>query len=253
MNKSCWTDRAGIFMLVFLFLTTACVPYSKLRYFNDIDEFSEPVVNPMKLVTISSFDKLRIYIMSTDEKTSAILNSKEQADAENVNGFVVDETGNISYPFVGKIQVGGLTLLEAGNAISDALSSIMTKPEVLVSLLNSKITVVGEVGAQGSFTIDKDFISIFESIALGGGLTQYADRKNVIILRNENSKLIHYTIDLTNSKITTSSLYYVLPNDIIIVEPLRTKAWSSVIATFSTVLSTLSAVLSIYYISALYR
>jgi len=252
MNKSLWANLSRV-ILVLLLLTTACVPYSKMRYFNDIDEFSEPVVNPMQSVTISPFDKLNIFIVSTDEQTSGILNDRGEANEGNINGFVVDETGNISYPFVGKIQVGGLTLSEAGETISNTLSSIMTKPEVLVSFLNSNITVLGEVGAQGTFPIDKDFINIYESLALGGGLSQYADRKNIIVLRNENNKLIHYTVDLTNSKITTSSQFYILPHDIIIVEPLRAKSWSLQTSMFTTVLSTLSAILSIYYIATINR
>ena len=255
MYKLSLAKCSMVCVVILLMITSACVPYSKLKYFNDIDELSEPVVNPMKSVTISPFDKLHIIVLSTDEQTADLLNSSSsgQGSAENIKPYVVDEAGNISFPFVGKIQVGGMTLIEAGDQISKNISSIITKPVVLVNFLYNKITVMGEVVNQGTYQINENFINIYESLALGGGLTEYADRKKVILLRNDNNKLMYYKLDLTTSKISTSPLYYILPNDIIIIEPLRARSFNYQNSMITTFLGALTAILSIFYISSISR
>ncbi len=238
-------------MVLIIMFTSGCVPYSKLNYFNDINELTEPVANPIKSKTISSFDKISIIVLSTDTQTAALLNYTEPGNANNIStrGYIVDETGSINFPFVGKIKIGGLTLLEAGAEISKSISNIITKPEVILNFLDKKISVLGEVATQGTFVINSDFITIYESLALGGGLSQFADRKKVMLLRMENNKLMHYRLDLTNSKIASSPLYYILPNDIIIVEPLRNKSFSFQNSMISTLLATATGILGLYYIT----
>ncbi len=238
--------------ILMLVLTSACVPYSKIRYLNDIDEISEPVFNPIKPTTISPYNKLRIIVLSTDEQTANLLNYSEPGGSQNGNnGYLVDEKGNINFPFVGTIGVGGLTLLEAGAKITDAISSIITKPEVIVSFLDNKVTVLGEFVSQGTRPINEDFISIYEAIALGGGLTQYADREKVILLRKENNKLMHYKIDLTTSKISSDPLFYIIPGDIIIVEPLRSKSGGLQSPILSVISTSISFLMSILYITTI--
>jgi len=252
MNKSNPVRYLIICTGVLMLLTTSCVPFSKIKYFNDINQLSEPVVNPMSSIKISPFDRLRVLVLSTDKETSAILNysSGQNVTTGPAISYVVDATGFITFPYAGKIQVGGLTLVEAGEVISTSLKNIITNPEVFVTLVDPKITLIGEVFSQGSFPMSKEFLSIYEAVALGGGLTQFADRKNIILLRNENNKLTHYILNLNNSKITSSPLYYILPNDVIIIEPIRNKSWNMQSSTWMTVLSAISSLLSIYYMTS---
>lgn len=249
MNKSNWVKCFMMCLIALFFVTSGCVSYSKLRYFNDIDELSEPVVNPVKSKIINPFDKLNITILSTDQQTADILNMTDQRTSNNIIGHVVDEEGNISFPFAGKIHVGGLTLLEAGDEISKAMNNIITNPQVIVSFMDKKVTILGEVANPGTYSINEDFINIYESLSRGGGFSIYADRKKVILLRKENNKLMHYTLDLSNSKISSSPLYYILPNDVIIVEPLRKKSWSYPNSFFNTFLATLATVLGMLYLT----
>jgi polysaccharide biosynthesis/export protein len=243
MDKSHFLKYITLCCMSLMFLS-ACVPVSKMKYFNDIDKLNEPEVNLRKSKTVNLFDKLNVTVLSTDMETANLLNSNFKGSTINVKGYEVDETGFISFPFVGRIQVSGLTLLETGEKIRSALSGIITKPEVIVSLIDNRVTVMGEVVNQGRYSINEDFINIYEALALGGGFAQFADRKNVVLLRSENNKLMHYKLDLTNSKIANSTLYYVLPNDIIIVEPLRMKSQQSPLVT--QVLTTMTTLLSIF-------
>lgn len=244
MNSSLRVKCFIAYIILILIFTSGCVPYAKLRYFNDIDKLSEPVVNPMKSKTINPFDKLSVTVLSTDVQSANLLNSNIQGSTVVAKGYVVDETGYINFPFVGKIQVGGLTLLETGDKIKDAMSGIITKPEVIVNLIDSKVTIIGEVGSQGRFLINEDFINIYDALALAGGLTMYSDRGKIILLRDENNKLIHYKLNLNDSKIASSPLFYIIPNDIIIVEPLRQKSLSS--STLTTVVSTITSLISVF-------
>lgn len=258
MNRYKWIWFPGLMVVVLFLITMSCTPIRKLKYLNDIDNFSEPfarnlqIASNLESITISPFNKLHIYVVSTDEKTSAILNNWGEATGEgNINGFVVDENGEINYPYVGKIKLSGLTLQEAGEAVSNALTSITTKPVVLVRFLENQITVLGEVALQGTFPISKEFITIYESLSLGGGFTAFADRENVILLRMENNKIYPHKLDLTNSKITSSQYFYVLPNDIIIVEPLKKKSWNNQSSMLTTVLQIFSSLMSIFYVITL--
>jgi polysaccharide biosynthesis/export protein len=227
MGKKRWTEFRTICIISTLILLSSCVPYSRIKYFNDINKLDEPVVNPVKVKTINSFDRIEIKVLSTDQQTADLLNFAGLKNPNQVTGYVVDESGNISFPFVGEIKVGGLTLDEARDVIKKSISSIIKNPEVIVTFENNTITVLGEVNLQGSFALPDDGATIYKSLSLAGGLTQYSNRKNIVLIRKEENKIVHYKLDLTSSDITSSPLYYIVPGDIIIVEPLHQKVWAT--------------------------
>jgi polysaccharide export outer membrane protein len=253
MKKYYVSKHLRLFLYGILIIISGCVPYSKLSYINDIDELKEPAMNPMQPRIINTSDKLHITVLSTDDQTKELLNSYNQLSTDNTRGHLVDETGYIDYPFIGKIHVAGLTSMKAADTISlkMAKSGIIKDPQVVVNLIDNMVTIIGEVNNPGRYLMAGDFINIYQAIALGNGMSQYADRKKVILIRNENNKLVHYKLNLSNSSIASSPLFYVLPNDIIIVEPLRKKSFSYQNATLSTFLTSLTAVLSLISIITL--
>lgn len=105
---------------------------------------------------------------------------------------------------------------------------------------------MGEVQRQGVFPFSQDKINIYEALALGGGLTRYGDRKNIMLIRQESDKIIHYKLNLSDSKIAGKDYYYIMNNDVIVVEPMKAISWSYNNITFTTVLSTLATFLSLY-------
>ena len=249
MNTSGWFRFYRISLILLLVFISACVPYSKIKYLNDINELNEPFFNPIKLRVIAPYNRLNIIVLSTDEQTVNLLNYSGNGRQNITEGYVVDESGTITFPFVGKIEVGGMTLLQASDKLKESISSIITKPEVVVSFINNRVTVLGEFVREGTYTINDDFISIYEAIALGGGLTQFANREQAVLLRRENNKLIHYKLDLTKAKIASDPLYYVLPDDILIVEPLKNKTRGSQGSIISAFTTAISLILSILYIT----
>ncbi len=227
---------------------SSCVPISKLTYFNDIDEMQEPIVNPKVQKLIMPFDRLYIKVYSIDEKTNLLFNSNTNnggTSSTSLLGYLVDESGNINYPFVGKINVGGLTLSQANTKVSEALSEYVSNASVIIQFIDNKVTVMGQVQNQGTYPFSMDKLTIYEALSLGGGMTQFGNRKNVILVRQEGDKVMHYKLDLSDSKIAGKDFYYILPNDVIIVEPLKQLSTSYGNNTYSLILSSVSTILSI--------
>ncbi len=235
--------------LVLLAFLGSCVPVEKLSYFSDINELEEPGVNPRTQKLITPFDKLYIKVLSIDPTTSQIFNTSEEIrygdTGSSVLGYLVDEGGNIDFPFVGNINVGGLTTAKAAEKIQKALNDYVSNTSITVKYVDNQITVLGEVDRQGVYTFSQDKLNIYEALGLGGGITRYGNRKNVILVRNEGDKIMHHRLNLSDSKISGKDTYYVLPNDVIIVEPLKAVSSSYQNLTYTTVLSSITTMIAI--------
>jgi polysaccharide export outer membrane protein len=226
------------------------VPVNKLSYFNDINELAEPGVNPKLQKTIMPFDKLYIRVLSIDPQTSQIFNSTEEMRSSGsgntgIMGYLVDEKGNINFPFIGDINVGTLTTSQAAKRIQESVSEYVSNTSVIVKFVDNQVTVIGEVLRQGVFGFSQDKLNIYEALGLGGGITRYGDRKKIILIRHEGEKIMHYRLNLTDSKIATKDYYYILPNDVIVVEPLKAISSSYFNSTYTTVLSSITTLIAI--------
>jgi polysaccharide biosynthesis/export protein len=237
-----------IFFLLSVFMVS-CVPTEKLSYFNDINDLEEPAVNPRTQKLIMPFDKLYIKILSIDAQTSMIFNSTEEirygSEAASVVGYLVDEGGNINFPFVGNITVGGLTTAKAGEKIQKALNDYVSNTSVTVKYVDNKVTILGEVERQGVYTFSQDKLNIYEALGLGGGITRYGNRKNIILVRNQGDKIMHHRLNISDSKISGKDVYYVLPNDVVVVEPLKAVSSSYQNLTYTTILSSVTTMIAV--------
>jgi polysaccharide biosynthesis/export protein len=236
---------AGIFFIIF---TASCVPIKQLSYFNDMDDLSEPGVNPRIQKFIMPFDRLYIKVIGIDAQTNQIFGASEELRSGTPNGilgYLVDESGNINFPFVGNIKVDNMTTAKAAEKIQKALDEYVSKTSVTVKFVDNQVTIIGEVRQQGVYSFIQDKLNIYEALGLGGGLTQYGDRKKVILVRNEGSKIMHYRLDLSDSKIIGKDYYYILPNDVIIVEPLKALSTSYTNITYTTVLSSITTLIAV--------
>jgi len=251
MNFS-YLKTVSLLLLVFI---VSCVPVEKLSYFNDINDLEEPGVNPRTQKIITSFDKLYIRVLSIDPQTSQIFNTSEEIRYGNagssVIGYLVDEAGNINFPFVGNINVGGMTTARAAEKIQKALNDYVSNTSIVVKYVDNQVTVLGEVQKQGVYTFSQDKLNIYEALGLGGGITRYGNRKNVILVRNEGDKIMHHRLNLGDSKISGKDTYYVVPNDVIVVEPLKAISTSYQNITYTTVLSSITTLIAILLFTGL--
>jgi polysaccharide export outer membrane protein len=198
--------------------------------------------------TIAPFDYLFIKVLSIDEKTARIFNYGDEMRSSNsdIFSYMVNEKGCINFPFAGEVHVGGLTTPQAADSIRKALNDYIANTAVIVRLVECKISVLGEVNRQGEYSFSSDKLTIYEALALGGGLTRYADRNKVVLVRKVGSKIINQRLDLTSSDITNSPYYYIMPGDVLVVEPSRNISWSYQNVTYTTLLTTITTFLAIY-------
>jgi polysaccharide biosynthesis/export protein len=237
----------SVFFLLIIF-SSSCVPLKQLSYFNDLNELKEPEVNPRTQKLIMPFDRLYIKVISIDPQTSAIFNTTEEmrsGTSNGVLGYLVDEKGVINFPFVGNIDVNSLTTAQASDKIQKALSDYVPNTAVIVKYIDNQVTILGEVRQQGVYSFIQDKLNIYEALGLGGGLTQYGDRKKIILIRNEGSKIMHYRLDLSDSKIANKDYYYIYPNDVVVVEPLKALSSSYQNITYTTFLTSLTTLIAV--------
>jgi polysaccharide export outer membrane protein len=250
MEKKTKFSGSKAFVCLIMIFSVSCVPTKQLSYFNDINELNEPGVNPRTQKVIMPFDKLYIRVMSIDPQTNQIFNSTEEMRSGGTTnsgllGYLIDEKGNVNFPFVGDINVGSLTTSQAATKIQKALSDYVSNTSVIVKYVDNQVTVMGEVNRQGVFSFTQDKLNIYEALGLGGGLTRYGDRKNIVLIRHEGEKIMHYRLNLSDSKIATKDFYYILPNDVIVIEPLKAVSSSYSNITFTTILSSITTLIAV--------
>jgi len=137
-------------------------------------------------------------------------------------GYLVDADGNIRFPRLGLIRAEGLTKRELEDTIAVKITDL-DSPSVVVRFLNYRITVLGEVGHQGTFTLPSDRITIFEALGLAGDIPITGKKDNVRVLREVNGDREVGTVDLTSKNVFESPYYNLQQNDVVIVEPKKAK------------------------------
>lgn len=170
---------------------------------------------------------IRIESLTEDEfNFIAKLYPNQQLGGQNaanqlINGFVVDNNGEIEFPVVGKIQFSGLSIFEAQEKLQLIFKQFLKDPVARVRLLNFRFTVLGEVNQERQVVSDNMRVTLMEAIGLAGGLTDLADRANVKIIRQNGSTSGVFYLNLLDESLLASDNYYVQQNDIIVVPALR--------------------------------
>lgn len=218
---------------LFLLLINGCVSYDKLvSYKEDSLLLDSVVIANAPDIRIQPNDVLNIRVYGSDTKTAAPFNlTPEDAGSfyndvqlVQLSGYLVDKQGMIDFPVLGTLSVSGKTISEVKKMLNEQLKIHLKDPVVNVRLLNFRITVSGEVLNPGSITIINERITIPEAISMAGDLTEYADRSNVLLVREENGIRTFNRINLQSSKLFQSDFFYLKQNDYLYVEPIPAKA-----------------------------
>lgn len=148
-----------------------------------------------------------------------------------LQNYIVDNQGNIEFPVVGTLHVGGLTRIQAQNLIKEKIYPAYLKEEPIVNVRfkNYKISVLGEVTKPGAFTIENEQCTLLDALAMAGDLTIYGKRDNVLLIREHpDGRKETFRINLQSADfITNPETYYLQQNDVVYVQPNKTKARSS--------------------------
>lgn len=193
------------------------------------DEINQKDVSNDYQLRFKPDDLVQIVISSKDIQSSipfnlpVIASSPSATMAQGIpklQSYLIDGDGNIEFPVLGILKLGGLTRVEAIKMIKNKLVPKYIKdPIVNILITNFKVTVIGDVRNSRVFTIENERITIFDAIGFAGDLNISALRENVTVIREESNKKMKYTVDLRSNKIMTSPVYYLQQNDIIYVEP----------------------------------
>ena len=178
--------------------------------------------------------------------------SRTSTSAEDLyfTGYSIDRHGNIRIPYIGDLNVLGYTEKEVREKIESELSKFLKNPEkvfVSVKLGGVKFLVTGEVSSPGTINLAQNQVSIVEAIANAGEITALGNRKEVTVIRKTLDGVKKYKLDFTSISVFESENFYIQPNDIIYVAPLKQKSWgtgTSGFETFSTVVTALSFIVS---------
>jgi len=249
MKKLTSSSSKLYLVILLMFFIGSCVPVKQLSYFNDINQLEKSVVNPKIQKTILPFDRLYIRVLSIDPQTRLIFDFPDEVrystTSNSVLGYLVDEVGNIDFPFVGKISVGSLSLTDASLKIQKALNEYVPNATITVKFIDSQVSVLGEVQRQGVYSFSQDKLNIYEALALGGGITRYGNRKNIILIRQEGDRIMHHKLNLSDSKIASKDYFYILPNDVLVVEPLKSISSSYSNITYTTILTSITTLIAV--------
>lgn len=223
--------------VLFLF---SCASPKEVVYLQDIKEpFLQQEITQNYEIIIHKDDLLAIMVNSRNPELSLPFNmpmvtyqlgtAGGATNQQRVLGYLVDPQGYIDFPILGKIKAEGLTRSQLTNLIKNKLieEDLIKDPIVTVQFLNYKISVIGEVANPGSFNISGDRITLLEAISMAGDLTIYGKRDRVAVIRESEGKRSITYHDLRSSDIFKSPYYYLQQNDIVYVEPNKTKAGQS--------------------------
>jgi polysaccharide export outer membrane protein len=240
--------------VIFPLLFNSCVTQRNLEYMrsnkNTPVEYKEAEYLDYRL---KPNDALYINISSVDDAASNVFaQSAVQQTLEPygayMNSYTVDMDGFVQLPVIGKINVSGKTTAEVSELIKDSVVNILSLPTVTVKLVNRYVSVLGEVRNPGHYVYSQDKFTIFNAIGFAGDINAFGNRREVILARNENGKNTRIIIDLTRADILSSPYYFIQPNDLIYVSPLRKRFWGMQEFPFSLIFSTITTTLLIYTI-----
>jgi polysaccharide export outer membrane protein len=245
----------AIMAMTLIFVLTGCVTQRDLEYMQAKDKNTQAYTEAeMPDYKLKPNDELYIQFSSLDPAEASIFaDARGQQTTTTMDPFgaslisySIDKDGFLLLPVLGKIQVKDRTLSQVSSILTDSLSHILSQPMVKVKLVNRYVSVLGYVSRPGHYPYSQDKLSIYDALGLAGDITVYGNREEITLTRTENGKNIRKYIDLTSPEILGSEYYYLRPNDMIYVKPLKKRFWGMQEFPFATLLSALSVTLLFY-------
>jgi polysaccharide biosynthesis/export protein len=228
--------RFAVYVLLsaYVLFLSACGSSRKAIYFSQNGKSEFPAATQSLEPVIQPNDLLSITVTSLNPQASEVFNSLNAtadrpstatATTSQATGYLVDTEGNIKLPYLGEIKAAGLTKKALQDGIRNEIlrRKLLLDPIVDIRYLNYKVSVLGEVARPSVLTVPNEKITFLEALGLAGDLTIFANRDNVLLIREEEGKKMLHRIDLTSNELFTSPYYYLKSNDIIYVEPNKAK------------------------------
>lgn len=185
---------------------------------------AEPIIQKNDLLNI------RVYSAALDPKVDELYNLQMGGQASQdpaMQGYLVDQQGNIEMPRIGVLKAEGLTKSQLADQIKKKLAGELQNPSVIIRFANFRIIVLGEVGRPGVQTVPVENLTVLEALAMAGDITQFGNKTAVKVLRENNGQRQLGVVDVTSSRMFESTYYQLQQNDVVLVEATRYKARSA--------------------------
>jgi len=240
LNKMNIGKKGIINFLLTLFIgmyISSCTPYHSILYLDNIPdslksgstklaEYTDPKIQPDDILSIT--------IITIDPATATIVNQGQYVPQGNmpgilsggstpISGLLVDKKGEVSLPIIGTVKLAGLTTSEARELIKNKTAEFYKDPNVQVRFANFKITVLGEVAKPSTYIVPNEKNTVLDALGLAGDLTIYGKRDNILLIRDSADTKKYVRLNINSTKILKSPYFYLRQNDVIYVEPNRSK------------------------------
>lgn len=247
--------RYAFYLLILLL--AGCASQQKLSYLSNLPELGGEETFTMKIPDYRVRPGDLLYItaraMAADGMITDFLSPARNAVATGymqgesghyLFGYDVKPGGEILLPAIGLVHVAGLTLEEARVRIQEQTDKVFNNALVECKLLSFKYTVIGEVRTPGTYINYRHHINILEAVGQAGGITDFGRRDRVLVVRPIAAGSRIFTINLQDKSILGSEAYFLLPNDVVIVEPQDRKPFTLNLPTYSFIISSVTATIT---------
>lgn len=242
---------------IFIFLIVSSVILlnscnKRIRYIYKKDQALDSVFSyktNSKEYILKPNDLLHINIITTDKKINELFqvgdlsgnNSRSSSGGEfYLSGFTVNDSGYVQIPILGSVLATGKTVPQFRADVTSKTHEFLNDAIVNVKFVSFKISFLGEVKHEGPIYIYQDNIDVLEAVARAGGITEYGNMEDVTIVRKAKGNRIVYKLDLTNRALLSSERFYLYPDDIVIVKPVKGKTVKANLRDYVFMLSAIS-------------
>lgn len=243
-------------LLLLLILSASCINLKKTELIQatTIPDYTQEFVNEQRdAYRINHGDHLYLKIYSSDVKTAKFFKTDFPELMNDsyiyLNSYKVDDEGYVKYSFIDKVMVKGLTIEEAQKTMQEAVSEYFEDVNIQIKLVNFRVSILGEVSRPGSYSIDREQITILQALSMAGGLKEFARADEVSIVRKSANGTIVKHIDLTDSELLESEYFFLLPDDVIYIAPRGSKTYAFEKFPYGLMAGVISIALSIFAIT----
>lgn len=175
---------------------------------------------------------LNNYDIGTAAQKSATAGAEATQGANNA-GYLVNYDSTVILPLLGRINLVGLTRLEASAKLELEYSKYIVNPIIDLNIASLGVTILGEIDEPGKYYVDKENTTLVDVIALAGGIKDSGKKKNIKIIRGTEVIIINLKkVEALESQVLTMH-----DNDIVYIEPYDVKAASEPIVTIQPLLT----------------
>ena len=226
-----------ILLFLMLAVLSSCIPQKETVYFQDHNNrsgYNNPYGEPETITEkyrLRPNDALSIIVKTSNPKLSEFFNigqgnqTNVAANQSPLYTYPIDDNYNIDFPFVGLINLEGCTRKEATEKIRSALEPFVSDAQLTVRLSNPSFIALGETNNRGRISMNKEQVTIYEAIALAGDVRPFGKKRQVKVIRPTKEGSETFFVDLTDNNLVDSDYYYIYPNDIIYIRPMKAKTW----------------------------